>query len=818
MFNVKKSVVAAVLLVSPFALFSQFSITGKVTSKQKSETVAGAVISIENTFVAAQSKSDGSFEIKRLPAGKYILHASLMGFQKYTDTILLSENKGINIDLVENTMLIDEVIVSSTRVNDKSAMAYSNISKEQIAEQNVGQDLPYLLNQQQSVVTTSDAGSGVGYTGIRIRGVDATRINVTINGIPVNDAESQGAYWVDLPDIASSIDNIQVQRGVGTSTNGAGAFGASLNIETTKLNPKGYGEYNTSYGSFNTLKNTVNVGSGLINDKFAFDARLSKITSDGFIDRASSDLKSYYLSGAYYGKSTIIKFITFSGLEETYQAWNGIPEARLRGNADGMNNYIANNYLDAEAAAHLLNSNSRTYNEFTYKNQVDHYKQDYYQLHFSHALSDSWNANMALHYTKGKGYYEEYKKAQAFSKYGLQNVIVGTDTITSTDLVRRRWLDNDFYGGTFSLNYNNHKKLSAVLGGAFNKYTGLHYGEIIWAQYASNGVLHQNYYNDTANKTDLNIYIKVNYLIAKKLNVFADIQQRTVLYSFLGYDANQNNIQQSALLSFINPKFGLNYDINENTSVYASYSIGNKEPSRDDYTQSTPTSRPKHETLNDIEAGYKHHIKSAMWGLNLYSMNYKNQLVLTGEINDVGAYNRANVAKSYRQGVEAVFGLRIVKALSWNANATFSQNKIENYEEFVDDYDNGGQQKNSYSKTDIAFSPNVIAGSTLTFEPIKNLKFSFISKYVGSQFLDNTSTATRKLDAFFVNDLRINYSFKTKYIREIGIIVAVNNLFGEEYESNGYTWGYIYGGQRVAENFYYPQAGLNYMAGLTFKF
>ncbi|MES2590286.1 MAG: TonB-dependent receptor [Bacteroidota bacterium] len=818
MFNVKKSGMAALLMLSPCVLFSQFSITGNVKNKGKAESIAGAVISIENTALAAQSKADGSFEIKGLSGGTYILNASFIGYRNFTDTILLNENKIFNIELSESPVLMEAVIVSSTRVNEKSGMAYSNISKEQIKEQNLGQDLPYLLNQQQSVVTTSDAGAGVGYTGIRIRGVDATRINVTINGIPVNDAESQGTYWVDLPDIASSIDNIQVQRGVGSSTNGAGAFGASLNIETTKLNPKGYGEYNTSYGSFNTLKNTVNVGSGLINDKFALDARLSKINSDGFIDRASSDLKSYYLSGAYYGKSTIIKFITFSGLEETYQAWNGVPEARLRGNVDGMNNYIVNNGLDAEAAAHLLNSSSRTYNEFTYGNQVDHYKQDYYQLHFSHALSDNWNANVAFHYTKGKGYYEEYKKAQAFGKYGLQDAIIGTDTITSTDLVRRRWLDNDFYGGTFSLNYNSHKKLSAVLGGAYNKYTGLHYGEIIWAQYASNGVLHQNYYNDTANKTDLNIYVKANYLITEKLNVFADIQHRTVLYSFLGYDANQNNIQQSALLDFINPKIGVNYDISTNASVYASYSVGNKEPSRDDYTQSSLTSRPKHETLNDIEAGYKHHTESAMWGLNVYSMNYKNQLVLTGEINDVGAYNRANVAKSYRQGVEAIFGVRIVKSLNWNMNATFSQNKIENYEEFVDDYDNGGQQKNTYSKTDIAFSPNVIAGSTLTFEPVKNLKFSFISKYVGAQFLDNTSTATRKLDAFFVNDLRINYSFKTKYIREIGIIVAVNNLFSEKYESNGYTWGYIYGGQRIAENFYYPQAGVNYMAGLSFKF
>ncbi|MFY9309777.1 MAG: TonB-dependent receptor [Bacteroidia bacterium] len=817
MFYLKK-IAVALLVASPCAVLAQFTISGKVKNKQNSETVAGAVISIENTYAATTSKSDGSYEIKKLSEGKYVVHASLLGFQKYTDTVQLTADKVLDIELTESSVLMDAVIVSSTRAGDKSAMAYSSVSKEQIAEQNLGVDLPYLLNQQQSVVTTSDAGAGVGYTGIRIRGVDATRVNVTINGIPVNDAESQGTFWVNMPDLASSIDNIQIQRGVGTSTNGAGAFGGSLNIETAKLNPKGYAEYNTSYGSFNTFKNTVNVGSGLINDKFAVDARLSKITSDGFIDRGASDLKSYYLSGAYYGKKTIVKFITFSGQEETYQSWYGIPQSRLKGDTEGMNNYIINNGLDAEEAYNLLNSNSRTYNYYTYSNQVDHYKQDYYQLHFSRELNRNWNVNAALHYTKGKGYYEEYKKNQSFSSYGLDNVITGNDTLTSTNLIRRRWLDNDFYGTTFSLNYNNHKKISAVIGGGYNRYWGLHFGEVIWAQFASNGALNHKYYNDTADKTDFNIYVKANYQATDKLNVFADIQYRTINYSFLGFSSQLINIQQTASLNFINPKVGVNYDINPNASVYASYSVGNKEPSRDDYTQSTPESRPKHETLNDIEAGYKQNTKNAMWTVNVYHMDYKNQLVLTGEINDVGAYNRANVAKSYRQGIEGAFGIRLLKNLNWEMNATFSQNKIENFAEYVDDYDNGGQQKITYSETDIAFSPNLIAGNTFTFEPVKNLKFSFISKYVSEQYLDNTSTDTRKLDAFFVNDLRINYSFKTKYIRSIGITLAINNLFSEQYESNGYTWGYIYGGQRIVENFYYPQAGINYLAGLTFKF
>ena len=817
MFN-QKQIVMAMLIALPCSVVAQLRVSGKIKNKTTAETIAGAVIGVENTYITTTSKADGTYELAKLKEGKYVVYASFLGYQKYTDTIELSADTPIDIMLTESTVLMDEVIVSATRVGDKSAMAYSNVSKKQIAEQNLGQDLPYLLNMQQSVVTTSDAGAGVGYTGIRIRGVDATRVNVTINGVPVNDAESQGTFWVNLPDFASSVDNIQIQRGVGTSTNGAGAFGGSINIETNKLSPSAYAEYNTSYGSFNTLKNTVNVGSGLINDKFTFDARLSKITSDGFIDRASSDLKSYYLSGAYYGKKTIVKFIHFAGLEKTYQSWYGIPEVRLKGDAQGMNNYIINNGLDAEEATNLLNSNGRTYNYYSYNNQIDHYQQNYYQLHLSHELNKYWNANVALHYTKGFGYYEEYKKKQSLSNYGLNDVIIGSDTVSSTNLVRRRWLDNDFVGTTFSLNYNNHKKLSAIVGGAYNKYVGTHFGEIIWSEFASNGNLNHRYYNDSADKTDFNVFVKANYLITQKLNVFADVQYRTVNYSFLGFNSQLMNVNQTALLNFVNPKIGFNYDLSANANVYASYSVGNKEPSREDYTQSTPESRPKHETLNDVEAGYKHATKKAMWSINAYWMDYKNQLVLTGGVNDVGSYNRVNVAKSYRQGIEAAFGIKILKNFDWNMNATFSQNKINNFEELVVDYDNGGQQKVTYSKTDIAFSPNVIAGNTFTYEPIKNLKFSFLSKYVGEQFLDNTSTDTRKLDAFFVNDFRINYSFKTKYIRTIGITLALNNLFGEQYESNGYTYGYIYGGQRIVENFYYPQAGTNYLLGLTFKF
>jgi iron complex outermembrane receptor protein len=623
---------------------------------------------------------------------------------------------------------------------------------------------------------------------------------------------------VDLPDIASSVDNIQIQRGAGTSTNGAGAFGGSLNIQTTKLNSKPYGEYNGSYGSFNTWKNTVNAGTGLINKKFAIDARLSKISSDGFIDRATSDLKSYYLSGAYYGEKHILKFITFAGLEETYQAWNGIPEARLKGDAQGIEDYIIRNGLDEESANNLRNSKSRTYNEFQYANQVDHYLQNYYQLHYSTQINDHFNTHVALHYTKGKGYYEEYKKNQPFSSYGLADVIFGTDTITQTNLVRRRWLDNDFYGATFSVNYNSKKNFTALLGGAWNQYDGQHFGEIIWSEYASTAGPNHRYYNDTAHKTDANIFVKLNYLFFEKLNLFVDVQERNVYYKFLGYNRNLENVTQGVSLNFINPKVGVNYDVSDAAHVYASYSVAHKEPGRDDYTQSPGYSRPKPEQLQDVEIGYRHYTKRMDWALNLYHMNYKDQLIVTGQINDVGAYVRTNVPTSFRQGAEAEIVFHPIQKLTWSLNATYSDNKIKNFHEYTDNYDMGGQDTITYRTTDIAFSPNMIASSTIAYELFKNFKISFISKYVSKQYLDNTSNNDRRLDAFFVNDVRINYHFKTKAIPEVGLTLAVNNLFNEQYESNGYTYGYIFGGQRVTENFYYPQAGTNFLMGLNLKF
>jgi iron complex outermembrane receptor protein len=798
-----KKLFFAAFAMLPAFLFAQFKISGSVKDKKTNELLPMALVSLLNTNYKTVTDYNGNFMFDNLPAGNYNLEIKILSYQVFNQTITLNADWQQDLFIEQNEgCILPTVDISATRANENSGVVFTQLNKTYLEKQNLGQDLPYLLNQTPSVVVTSDAGTGIGYTAMRIRGSDATRINVTINGIPVNDAESQGTFWVDLPDVISSVDNIQIQRGVGTSTNGAGAFGGSVNIQTDKLNPLPYTNYNVSGGSFNTIKNTLLLGSGLINEKFAFDARLSKINSGGYIDRAFADLASYYFSAAYYGKKSVVKFITFSGREETYQSWYGVHKDSLKNNRT-VN--IAGMYFDTAG------------NMQFYKNQIDHYRQDYYQLHLSQRISSKLNFNAALHYTYGAGYYEEYKQAADFSSYNLPNVIIGNDTLTGTDLIRRKWLDNDFYGTTFSLNYNSEKKLGLIIGGAYNIYDGNHFGRIIWAQYASTSTIDSNYYFDNAVKKDFNIFAKANYKITEKLNLFADVQYRAVNYTFLGFDDALNNVTQNAKLGFVNPKLGVNYSMSADANVYVYYGMGNKEPNRDDFTQSTPKSRPKHETLNDFEIGYNHKLKNIAWTVNAYYMQYKNQLVLTGQVNDVGAYIRSNVDDSYRAGIETQLAVRFLNYFNWAANFTYSANKIKSFTEFTDNYDIGGQDSITFTNTDIAFSPAIIASSNLSFSK-KGFTASLISKYVGKQFLDNTANASRAIDAFFVTDVLLSYKLQPKFMREIELKLIVNNVLSHQYEANGYTYGYIYGGGRIQESYYYPQAYINFLAGLSFKF
>lgn len=718
------------------------------------------------------------------------------------------------------TRRLDDVIVYATRANDNTPTTYSEISKEQLESVNLGQDLPILLNLSPSVVTTSDAGAGVGYTGIRIRGSDGTRINVTVNGIPVNDSESHGVFWVNMPDFASSVDNIQIQRGVGTSTNGAAAFGATVNLQTNVPSQDSFVEFNNSFGSFSTRKHTLIYNTGLLNDRWSFESRLSKIASDGYIDRATSDLQSYFLSGGYYGDKTTIKALVFGGKEVTYQSWYGTPQALLDGNADGIEEVIGNNGFTDEQAENLRNS-GRTYNFYQYDNEVDNYNQDHYQLHLSHTVNENLNLNLSGHYTYGRGYFEQYRNEDDFSDYGLNDVVLGDTTITSTDLIRRRWLDNHFYGFTFSTNYTK-SNLDMTLGGGWNKYDGDHFGEIIWSQFASNSDIRSRYYDNVGNKTDFNVYLKTNYQINNDLNLFADLQVRTIDYRTVGIDNDRRPIDVGENYAFFNPKFGATYVLNEQSNIYASYSIGNREPVRGDFVDAAVGQTPKNETLQNIEAGYRKFGSTFSFSANYYLMNYENQLVLTGELNDVGSNLRQNVPESYRTGIELVGEYKFSDKVRWGANLTLSQNKIKNFTEILYNYgtnfDEFNIEETSYSDTEIAFSPNVIGGSNLTFTPVDDFDISLMSKYVGKQFLDNTANDARSLEAYFINDLRLSYDFAVKAIERINVSLLVNNLLDMEYSSNGYTFGYAGGDYVVRENYLYPQAGRNFLLGLNVRF
>ena len=772
-------------------LKAQFSISGKITDSESGKILSGTTVILENSTRGTTTNQQGIYAFKNLQKGSYTLKISYLGFSKIVKEVDLQKSETLDFSLQKSTFVADEVVVSATRANAKSAMAYSDISKEYLQKQNLGQDIPQLLNFTPSLVTTSDAGAGVGYTGIRIRGTDATRINVTINGIPINDSESQGTYWVNMPDLASSTNSVQIQRGVGTSTNGAGAFGATVNLSTNEFRKEPYAEINSSFGTFKTLKNTIMVGSGLLNSKFTIDARLSKVSSDGYVDRSASDLKSFYLSGAYFGKKSFVRLNVFSGKEKTYQAWEGVPE-------------------------NLLGTN-RTFNLYTYANQTDNYQQDHYQLLSSHNLAPNWTFNFNLHYTKGAGYYEQFKEADKFSKYGLPNVINGTTTLKKSDFIRRKWLDNDFYGTTFSLDYQGNNRILANIGGGFNQYDGLHYGEVIWVKDAQNTPYGYRWYENNATKKDFNLYGKINYALSEKLGAFADLQIRTVNYSMKGIADKRQDISQKTNYSFFNPKFGLTYQLADNSSLYASYSVGNKEPSRQDFVDNAPK-YPQAEHLEDLEVGYKTQKSTVAFSVNAYLMNYTNQLVLTGKVNDVGEAIRTNVADSYRMGVEIEAGIKLAKTLKINANLTLSNNKIKNFTETVPNYDGDADVVNKFTETNIAFSPSTILGSQILYNPLKNLEFGFLSKVVGKQYLDNTSNENRKLNSYFTNDLRAIYTIKGKTLKEVNFSFLVNNLFNTLYESNGYSYSYMYEKQVVTENFYYPQAGTNVLVGVNLKF
>ena len=822
-----KSLLTLLLACSTIFSFAQHSLKGVVVDQSDGKGIPGAVIEIKSLNKAVTTDIDGKFILTDLQEGAVQILISHVSYENFSQDISIPLRQALEIRLESRTFLAEEVIVRATRAGESSPVTHSEMTKEEINAMNQGQDLPFVLNFMPSVVTTSDAGAGVGYTGIRIRGSDATRINVTINGVPLNDSESQGVFWVDIPDIASSAQSIQVQRGVGTSTNGAGAFGGTINLQTNHLDPDPYAELINGIGSFRTRRHTFSFGTGILKDHWAIDGRLSKINSDGYIDRASSDLDSYYFSAGYYGAKTIVKALIFGGDERTYQSWYGTPEAVLKNDSEGIEAVIVNNGLDEEQAENMRTA-GRTFNWYLYENQVDDYQQDHYQLHASHRFNDRFTAQAALHYTYGRGFYEQFQRDDDFSDYGLEDAVVGDTILTSTDLVRRRWLDNHFYGLTYALMYQPGGSTELTLGGGWNRYDGDHFGEVIWTATAAGNVPKDfRYYDNKGIKTDFNTYVKTVHQINRQWQIFGDLQFRRIDYTIAGVDNDLRDLDLETQYDFFNPKAGVSFMADDRSTVYASFAVANREPVRTDFIDNPDTPQP--EKLNNLELGYRRAGSVLSFEINGYWMDYRNQLVLTGELNDVGSPLRRNVDDSYRTGIELQAGWNISPNFKWQANATFSKNKIRSFTEVIYDYgpafDEFNIIENTYADTDIAYSPSVIAASQLTWKVFDGalhsadqLELTLLSKYVGDQYLDNTSNENRRIENYFVNDIRLRYSLEGWVFSGIDLTLQVNNVFGEQFSSNGYTFGYQGGPDYVVrENYLYPQALANYMITLGIR-
>lgn len=793
----------------PLLLSAQINIKGRVIDANTAVPLPGAHVSINNNLKVAITKPDGLFEIKGLHEGDYKIKVTYMGYADWVSDLELTDSRTMLISMEEVSLTIDEeVIIQSSRAGEKTPVASTTIQKEAIDRLNQGRDMPFLLEHMPATVSTSDAGTGIGYTSFRIRGTDMNRINITVNGIPLNDAESHSVFWVNMPDFTSSVSSLQVQRGVGSSTNGAAAFGASVNLQTAAPSTAPYGEINNAIGSFNTFQHSVSAGTGLIKGKWALDTRLSKLSSDGFIDRASADLKSFYVSSGYYGTNTILKLNVFSGKEITYQAWDGVPSVLL----DSQRTYNAMGmYIDKDG------------NIKFYENETDNYQQDHYQFLIAQRFNKKTTTNFALHYTRGRGYYEQYKDNADLADYGLEPlrfISTTSDTllIENSDLIRRKQLDNHFYGFTMSVNYKPSNRLQLLLGSSGSIYEGDHFGRIIWAEYAATAGHDFEWYTGTGDKKELNVYSKANYQATNRLSLYGDLQIRTINYKITGIDDDLRNISQEHNFLFFNPKAGIYYDLHSNGSFYASFAIAHREPNRDNYTDADPTKpAPIAERLFDYELGY--HYKNSRMDLNAngYYMYYHDQLILTGDINDVGSAIMTNVDKSYRTGLELSGIYHFDKSIALNLNAAFSSNKIIDFVEKVDNWDLGGQLAESLGKTDLAFSPNAVAGLELIWKPIPSLTASFEGKYVSQQYIDNTSSDERSLDPYIVNNLKLSYSVKPKFMKELVLNLALNNVFNQEYETNAWVYRYYYEDVYQKMDGYFPQAGINLMAGLSIK-
>lgn len=805
---------AASMLLSTLC-YGQFQFSGIVLDD---DGIAVSNVLIQLDDLKTVSDGEGAFTFRDVPEGTHVLSVRGVGYLDFKEFVQVTESVTREIRLEVATYNLETVELNSSWIQKDEPFTYTTIDQEEIADQNTGQDVPYLLRWLPSMVVTSDAGTGIGYTGLRIRGSDPTRINVTLDGIPVNDAESQGVFWVDLPDLASSASDIQVQRGVGTSTQGAGAFGGTINVRTNQTRTDAYGSFDLSAGSFNTRRGNVRFGTGLLNDHLVIEGRLSSTDSDGYIDRGSADLKSLHLATTWIDDRSSLKFKVLSGKEVTYQAWNGVPAQ----------------YLDDPDLRTTNTAGIRADGSF-HPNEVDDYTQTHTHLIYKRDLGSTLFGQLGLHHTKGKGFFEQYRIGDALEDYALTPIQIGGETIAESDLIRRRWLDNDFYGLIFSLGTESADlPLTWSIGGGANTYRGDHFGEVIWARYFSEGELGHEYYRDDAIKNDFNIYTQLNHSIGDNFSIFGDLQWRHVNYQFLGFNEQLMPSDQQSSLHFFNPKFGAFYK-SDDSEFYYSFAVAHREPNRDDYVNSSTNSRPLPEALFDHELGWRMTGESFGLSANLYYMKYRDQLVPTGNINDVGAYTRTNVPDSYRLGLELAGSWRITDRLDIAGNATFSQNRINQYREFIDNWDTGEQAEVQHKDVPLAFSPSSIAQGSLRWKVADNetVKWSIdmLHKFVGEQYFDNTGSDQTKLDSYYFSDLRMILDLYPSWIEQISLKVILQNVFDADLVTNAWSYRYISPsydarpddpharleeGTQYNLSGYYPQAGRNIMIGVTF--
>ena len=823
-------VLSLLWMITSFTAVAQVNIQGRVTDSESSPIQAVAVsISDQKIGTITDNSGEWTLDAFGFEASDTIrIRFAKLGYSPLDRTIVIksgTNNYVLNISLEQTVYDLEGLVVRSVRAGENEPFASTDLDGESLNARNIGQDMPFLLRYTPSSTVTSDAGTGFGYNGLRIRGSDATRTNVTINGVPLNDAESQGTFWVNLPDFASSVSSVQIQRGVGTSTNGAGAFGAGVHLSTLDLKGEAYGKLSQSIGSFQSRRSAIAFGTGLLNEQFTVDGRVSRIHSDGYIDRASADQEALFLSAGWWGKRSSLQAIVFHGQERTYQAWFGVP-------AQFVN----------EPSLRTFNPAGQRSDGGFHSDQVDDYQQTHYQLHFQHSLSADWALHAAGHYTRGAGYFEEYKDREqeaaffspeaTFAFYGLPNPLVNGDTIFDTDLIRRRWLDNHFVGTVFSIERST-KSSTLTLGGAASRYFGRHFGEVDWARFASTSEKGYRYYDADADKTDINFYGKLDFPLAQHINAYIDLQVRHVDYALEALDNSKTNTYR---YTFFNPKAGLSWKSGPASSAFISLAAAHREPGRFDFLDAGESRTPRAERLADLELGWKHTRGNVSFEANAFGMYYRDQLALTGAINQDALPIRVNIPESYRIGIELTGGWQPASRLDFSWAATISDNRITAFTEYIDNWDTGQQETVEHKGTQLAFSPpiiaHVLAGYTLLESEKSSVRTSLMTKYIGRQYLDNTSRITASLDPYWFSDMMVSLESSSGFLNKFSFSLLIRNVFDARFSSNAWTYRYIsefdttpidpYARLEEGKTYnltgFFPQAGRNFMFRIELEF